>query len=126
MRHFFSWVWSILQTIITIRTPFVIPIDLSYKKLTLEEYQYHISDICQYFDKFVPEVYDCDDFAVIMKAEFAKLKCNGVGLAVGFCGGILHVWNIVQTSDKGIWQLEPQTREIFKHKWEYIPIIVIL
>jgi hypothetical protein len=71
--------------------------------------------------KYIEDVFDCDDFAEMLKC-FSKLENgNSIGVAIGslyygdkYIGE--HAWNIAILDDKKIKCIEPQTGEIFDCK----------
>lgn len=78
--------------------------------------------------KDLSKVGGCDDYAWLMKALANHEHINGVGFVIGWVkwvGGGLHAWNVGLT-DKGVYQLEPQTGMIFRRQGQYRPLLVIL
>jgi len=67
---------------------------------------------------------NCDDFAWVFKGAASVNQFNCVGLVIGWWHG-LHCWNVALT-EQGVYQIEPQTGEIFTWKKGYVPLFVIL
>jgi len=106
--------------------------DIFYYSIKLEDLEDALEDWkTQVLDdiSYLPEVFDCDDFAQLFKIwlmEWAKdnlnQHINGVGLALGIVskdGKVLggHAWNIVLVStDEGmkLVYVEPQLGEIIE------------
>ena len=127
----FTKYWSLLQYIVNaavfLKTPVVIPKDLAYVSMPYDWWVEKIRwVVAKHPHKWTEDVYDCDKFSFRMVAKIAEFKVNGIGILIGRGLGTAHVWNIVSTSDKGLFQLEPQTGEMFKHKKGYRPFVAIL
>lgn len=71
---------------------------------------------------WVEERFDCDDFAITLKANFAQASykdgqrrhAHCCGVVWGMFDGEAHAINWVVTSDKRLRFIEPQTDEIFR------------
>lgn len=67
--------------------------------------------------EFVPETWDCDDIALYLKIEMARLYgLNCVGYAEGDHLGFYHAWNIVLTTD-GIYTWEGELQQWNNESW---------
>lgn len=67
------------------------------------------------------EIFDCDDFAIVLKADFAKDAYRNLARRSPHCFGIVwgslpgpHAINWVITDDKQFWFVEPQNDTIYK------------
>ena len=109
----------------SLKTPLILTLDTEYVGLTLGDWKMFSKDISDRMLIYEPEYFDCDDFAWVMKAAFAKMRVNGIGLVVGHTPQGLHAWNVILTKEGDIWQLEPQTGVIRKSMGRW-PIAVIM
>ncbi len=69
---------------------------------------------------WIKERFDCDDFALLLKADFAKCAYASNSLTASFCFGMIwgllpesHVINWMINDDKKLRFIEPQTDEIY-------------
>lgn len=114
---FKAW-WEIFKAL---RTPFTLPLDTDYNRIPLHS----LSLLRSTFPfNYVRNYFDCDDFAWVFKGAASVNQFNCVGLVIGWWHG-LHCWNVALT-DQGVYQIEPQTGEIFTWKKGYVPLFVIL
>jgi len=114
------------KLLLTLKTPLILPLDLEYQGLTLAEWKHHYKFIAQRMLDYEKDYFDCDDFAWVMKAAFARMRVNGIGLVIGITPKGLHAWNVILTKEGSLWQLEPQTgatQRWWKGRW---PIAVIM
>uniref|UniRef100_A0A6M3L3R3 Agglutinin C-terminal domain-containing protein n=1 Tax=viral metagenome TaxID=1070528 RepID=A0A6M3L3R3_9ZZZZ len=117
-----KWWQLYLKTAWALKNPFVIPIDLNYKRISLDD----LSVLFQYEQlPYMADFYDCDDFALVFKASASKLEFNTVGLVIGLLDGKWHVWNCA-VCDEGVFQIEPQQARVFKRDSKYKPVGVII
>ncbi|NLH50425.1 MAG: lectin MOA-related protein [Myxococcales bacterium] len=72
---------------------------------------------------YTEEVFDCDDFALVMKANFCQAAFKEGLRRAPHCFGILwgnvsplggHAINWMITADKELWFVEPQTGEVYR------------
>ncbi|WP_019503841.1 lectin MOA-related protein [Pleurocapsa sp. PCC 7319] len=71
-------------------------------------------------NKWVKERFDCDDFALVLKADFAKAAYSSEKIQAPFCFGIVwgnlphpHAINWMINDDKKLRFIEPQSDEIY-------------
>lgn len=71
-------------------------------------------------NKWVKERFDCDDFALVLKADFARAAYNSKKIQAPFCFGIVwgdlphpHAINWMINNDKKLRFIEPQSDEIY-------------
>lgn len=98
-------------------------VDREYTPLTPDELEYVVKTYSKKHLQFIPEVRDCDDFAVMLHVKVKELQhalCELNGkrsvLDFGFLLGIhnrfkVHCSNIAETTE-GIRYIEPQNNEI--------------
>ena len=76
--------------------------------------------------KYVPEKYDCDNYAFSLMGMFTNLMS---GYAIGIIwvhtskGG--HALNFFVDGNAKVWYIEPQTNRIFKNN-SYKPFLVVM
>jgi len=97
--------------------------DVWYEPTTLEELRQALEGFKSLLEEhgieYLPDSFDCDDFAMSFKVYFAlERKKNSVGLALGVIkqnGKVLggHAWNIAILEDGNLVFIEPQTFETF-------------
>lgn len=71
--------------------------------------------------EWIEERFDCDDFALVLKARFAEAAYKDGKRRAAHCMGIIwgmfsegpHAMNWIVTEDKKLHLIEPQTNEIF-------------
>lgn len=102
----------------------VIPLDLRY---TTKEDKDLFDFLEKYktleLPKYIPEKYDCDDFAWVFKAKALEVNLLGTGFVVGKGKGGLHCWNICVTIDN-VYFIEPQTGKIVDEGyWPFFAIM---
>ncbi|MBW2559395.1 MAG: hypothetical protein JRE40_00925 [Deltaproteobacteria bacterium] len=96
--------WRVyLKVAYALRTPFVFLLDKTYIPAQREWVRHEAARTTK---PYMAELHDCDDFAF----EF-KVKIGG---SCGVVIGSGHAWNMALCTD-GVWQVEPQTGEMFKH-----------
>jgi hypothetical protein len=75
---------------------------------------------------YAPNIYDCEDFAFVLKSHFCQAAyCRGGELGTAYCMGIVwgeglwtgqkgepHAMNWVITAEGYLWLIEPQTGEM--------------
>lgn len=107
------------------KTPIVIFDDRQYAEKSIVYWKSVYGQIKDKLLKWEPDIFDCDDFAHVIKAEFSLLKINGIGIVRGKTPRGFHCWNIILT-DNGIRYMEPQTGSIFKKRkgWRAIAVIM--
>ena len=67
--------------------------------------------------EFTAETWDCDDIALYVKAEMARLYgLNCVGYAEGGHFGYSHAWNVVLTSE-GVFTWEGELQQWNNESW---------
>lgn len=119
-----------------------IPVDMQKLEEALEDWKETVLNYLQY----IPEIQDCDDFAMYFKTwlqkwtfENTNTPSNGVGIAIGLVskdGELLggHAWNIVLVrTDQGekVVFVEPQLGEIINNNrsddgYDYVLQAVII
>ncbi|MFC1920195.1 hypothetical protein ACFLYQ_00540 [Chloroflexota bacterium] len=105
------------------KTPLVFLLDTEYKPVS-DEILKEVSTRIKKRFKYIKEVADCDDAALLFKAAASEKKENGVGLVFGKTPRGLHAWNVTVRPD-GIEEVEPQTAAIGKRKG-FKPWVVII
>lgn len=113
-----------LRLLAKLRTPLVFFLDTKYKKGTSHQLRLLLDDFHSHMlrEHYIPEYYDCDDFAWELKAYANKQKYNWVGFVAGWHGGF-HCWNVSILEDT-IEMIEPQNRQVVSKG--YHPIVVIV
>ena len=111
-----------IQIAWALKTPVVLMNDVTYFPCIYE-------DITSFLDcmpelEYKPDIADCDNFAFIFKG-IADTQYNSIGIVFGKFGGGLHAWNVAVTN-RGVYQVEPQNKMIFKKHPEYRPMIVVI
>ena len=108
-----------LKLIKSLRTPFIFLLDKRYKEAK-------ISQIMKYMTSrpYVPDFFDCDDYAWLFKSKAIERGITGVGFVIGFYKFRLHAWNVLLGDE--IYQVEPQNGIAFKRNKNYIPLVVII
>ena len=105
------------------KTPLVFLLDTDYKLISVVTLKEIAARIKKRF-KYIKDISDCDDAALLFKAAASERQENGVGLIFGKTPRGFHAWNITMCHD-GILEVEPQTAAIGKRKG-YKPWIVII
>lgn len=109
---------------LALKTPFVFLLDIEYDLINKKHmglFYKMMPDL-----SYIPNYMDCDNYAFIYKG-IADRMTNSVGFVLGWAkwAQCLHCWNI-GICRNGIYQIEPQNGDIFKHKQGYRPILVII
>ena len=107
----------------TCKTPLVFLLDTEYKLISVSILKEIAARIKRRF-KYIKDVSDCDDAALLFKAAASERQENGVGLIFGKTPRGMHAWNVTMCPD-GIFEVEPQTAAIGKRKG-YKPWVVII
>jgi hypothetical protein len=107
-----------------LHTPFVLFLDAKYQILS-ERSLGCLFNLVNDDLLYVAEYYDCDDFAWNFKALASQRYENGVGFVIGWYRKGLHAWNCAIMAD-GIYQIEPQTKSVFRDGKGYRPLMVII
>jgi len=118
-----KWWKLALKLFLSLKTPLILILDMRYfiaDSITLSK---HIRETSKF--NYLVDRFDCDDFAWVFKAFFNKQQINSVGFVIGLYSWGLHCWNCAVCVE-GVFQIEPQTGELFKHKKGYIPLLVII
>lgn len=119
-----SAVKAYLKVAWALKTPFVFLLDSQYKVCSLNVIQeIYANKLTQM--EYIPNFYDCDTYAWVMKAFACQDQVNIVGFVIGRLNKEAHAWNIFLCKE-GVFQLEPQTATIFKTDKRYRPWLVIL
>jgi len=105
------------------KTPLVFLLDTEYKPISVTTLKEIAARIKRRF-KYIKNVSDCDDAALLFKAAASERQENGVGLIFGKTPRGIHAWNVTICPD-GIFEVEPQTAVIGKRKG-YKPCVVII
>jgi len=111
-----------------LKTPFILLLDNKYKTIPLTVLKsFYATKMLS--DKYIPEFYDCDDYAWILKAAANYEEINGLGFVIGWVKWThlhrLHCWNVA-LCDEGVWQIEPQNTKIFRKAKGYKPLLIII
>lgn len=107
----------------TCKTPLVFLLDTEYKLISLATLKEIAARIKRRF-KYIKDISDCDDAALLFKAAASERQENGVGLIFGKTPRGMHAWNIAMCTI-GLREVEPQTANIGKRKG-YKPWVVII
>lgn len=92
--------------------------DLVYYKLPYKNWKEILTEVYERYQKvhsYKPEVWDCDDFALLFAGLIAyTTKQSGLDKQIAFAiaWSSTHAFNIFVTSDKGIQVYEPQSNNI--------------
>ena len=118
-KTYFRTAWAL-------KTPFVLLLDRRYKLISADTAR----EICEalgttYEEGYKPEVFDCDDYAWLYKAEGSRRQINGIGFAIGRYKGFWYCWNVILTP-YGVRNVEPQNCAIFKKLRDYKVWAVII
>jgi len=105
------------------KTPLVFLLDTEYKSISVTTLKEIAARIKRRF-RYIRDVSDCDDAALLFKAAASERQENGVGLIFGKTPRGVHTWNVTICPD-GIFEVEPQTAVIGKRKG-YKPWVVII
>jgi hypothetical protein len=105
------------------KTPVVFLLDKRYKKISKATLEEIATQIKRRF-RYIKEVSDCDDAALLFKAAASERHENGVGIVFGGTPMGFHAWNVAMCPD-GILEVEPQMADIRKRKG-YKPWIIII
>jgi hypothetical protein len=105
------------------KTPLVFLLDTEYKLISVPVLKEIATQIRRRF-KYIKDIADCDDAALLFKAAASERHENGVGLIFGSTPRGTHAWNMTMCPD-GIFEVEPQTAAIGKRKG-YKPWVVII
>ena len=116
LKTYFKVAWAC-------KTPLVIILDTEYKSISTEVLKEIAAQIKSRF-KYIENIADCDDAALLFKAAASERQENGVGLIFGKTPRGLHAWNVAMRDD-GLYEVEPQTAAIGKRKG-YKPWVVII
>jgi len=115
-RMYFKIAW-------TCKTPLVFLLDSEYKPIPEKTLKEIAARIKTRF-KYITEIADCDDAALLFKAAASEKKENGVGFVFGTTPRGRHAWNVAACPE-GISEVEPQTAAIGKRKG-YKPWVVVM
>jgi len=119
-----AW-WRVARAL---RTPLVFSLDHWYYTMSMPDWRsqvaYFLAELLM--QPYLAELFDCDDFALCLKAAFSKAKVNGIGLVWGRYNRRWHWWNVVLDSGGLVQQLEPQTGTFFMRRRRYRAILAIL
>ncbi len=116
LKTYFRVAWSC-------KTPLVFLLDAEYKLISAPTLKEIATRIKRRF-KYIKDVSDCDDAALLFKAAASERQENGVGLIFGNTPRGVHAWNVTMCPG-GIFEVEPQTAAIGKRKG-YKPWVVII
>jgi len=96
----------------------IICADLDYYKLYFTPWKEVLSTIDEKFKKvhpYIPEVWDCDDFALFFAgivAYCSKMAGLNKQLAFAICWSSTHAFNLFIDENNDIWIYEPQNNNI--------------
>ena len=107
----------------TCKTPLVFLLDQEYKIISVAILKEIAARIKSRF-RYIKDIADCDDAALLFKADASERQENGVGIIFGNTPRGSHAWNIAICPD-GIFEVEPQTATIGKRKG-YKPWIIVI
>jgi hypothetical protein len=107
----------------TCKTPLVFLLDKEYKKISAAILKEIATRIKRRF-RYIKDISDCDDAALLFKAAASERHENGVGLIFGGTPRGFHAWNVAMCPE-GIFEVEPQTAAIGKRKG-YKPWIIVI
>ena len=107
----------------TYKTPLVFLLDKEYKTIP-EAVLDEIAEQIKRNFRYIKDISDCDDAALLFKAAASEKHENGVGLIFGNTPRGFHAWNIALCPD-GLFEVEPQTATTGKRKG-YKPWIIII
>lgn len=92
------------------KSPLVFLMDSHYEALGIEQWLELWEGFNQDFIPYLPDFYDCDNYAFDFRSYCSRQLHNGVGVVYGKRHGP-HMWNILLTS-QGARYIEPQTGQI--------------
>jgi hypothetical protein len=107
----------------TCKTPLVFLLDKKYKIISVAILKEIAAQIKRRF-RYIKDISDCDDAALLFKAAASERHENGVGLIFGNTPRGFHAWNVAMCPD-GLFEVEPQTATIGKRKG-YNPWIIVI
>ena len=116
---------SILRTQQTLKKGCVIKIsDIDYRIATKESFEKFLrwSDVSNMKYIANPEVFDCDNFAVILYGEVMRYFYSDLAFGILWGEGdtiidgrrLLHAWNFFIDEDKALWWVEPQNDKLYR------------
>ncbi|MFC1900793.1 hypothetical protein ACFLYN_04285 [Chloroflexota bacterium] len=105
------------------KTPLVFLLDSEYKTIPDKTLKEIAARIKRRF-KYITEIADCDDAALLFKAAASERKENGVGFVFGTTPRGRHAWNVALCHE-GIREVEPQTAAIGKRDG-YKPWVIVM
>jgi hypothetical protein len=105
------------------KTPLVFLLDKNYKTISMATVKEIATKIKTRF-RYIKDVSDCDDAAMLFKAAASERHENGVGLVFGSTPMGFHAWNVAMCPDD-ILEVEPQMADI-KKRPGYKPWIIII
>lgn len=107
----------------TCKTPLIFLLDKEYKTISAAILKEIAAQIKRRF-RYIKDISDCDDAALLFKAAASERHENGVGLIYGKTPRGFHAWNVAMCPD-GVFEVEPQAAAIGKRKG-YKPWIIII
>lgn len=116
--------WQVWLKLLLKGCPFVFLLDRGYHLGTARELAACITAFKGFGFKYIPETFDCDDFAMNFKALASRVDFQTVGVVCGWHKG-LHCWNVALI-DGGLLWIEPQTGEIDLRNRGYWPWLTII
>ncbi len=115
-KTYFNLAWAC-------KTPLVFLLDKEYKTISVAALR-EIAELIKRRFRYIRDISDCDDAALLFKAAASERHENGVGFIYGKTPRGFHAWNIAICPD-GIFEVEPQTAAMGKRKG-YKPWIIVI
>ena len=116
VKLYFNLAWSC-------KTPLVFLLDKEYKTIATDVLTEIAEQIRRNF-RYITDISDCDDAALLFKAAASERRENGVGFVYGSTPRGFHAWNVA-VCPEGPREVEPQTAAIGKRKG-YKPWIIFI
>jgi hypothetical protein len=116
IKTYFNLAWNC-------KTPLVFLLDTEYKTISKALLEEIAAQIKRRF-RYIKDISDCDDAALLFKAAASERHENGVGIVFGGTPMGFHAWNVAMCPD-GILEVEPQMADIRKRPG-YKPWIIII
>jgi len=122
-----SEVFSIIEAEFPNGTKFISDVD--YKTTTVEEIERFLKEDITDKDKYVSEMYDCEDFSFRLMGQISNPSWGCLPFGVIYVKqskNNYHAVNCFIDSKREVWLIEPQNDDIFKcpERWECVMIII--
>jgi len=102
--------------------------DMNYKTTTKEELERFLREDLVDSWKYVPELYDCDDYSFALMGHISNPEWGALPFGILWTGipGGGHAVNIFIDNDRKLWIVEPQNDSIFELPDDWEPWFVVM